>query len=316
MSVNAPPALEFDRPVAPNGYAWWYVDALSADGERGLTIIAMLGSVFSPYYARARARGGADPLNHCALNAVLYGQRARHWAMTERGRDSLHRSVSELHIGPSALIWQGGELAISVNESTAPWRKRLQGLVRVKPCSLHDEDFALDAAGRHHWRPIAPRCEVEVQFSAPAIHWRGSGYFDSNWGERALEHDFKSWTWSRLDAGEATTVLYDLEPRDGDARSLALGFDAAGAMRPIATPPQTALPSTRWGIARRLRADDPAAARVESTLESAPFYARSVVSTQLGGTRLRGMHESLSLERFRAAWVQALLPVRAPRAVR
>ena len=34
------------RPVAMAG---WYVDAISDDGRHGLTIIAFIGSVFSPY---------------------------------------------------------------------------------------------------------------------------------------------------------------------------------------------------------------------------------------------------------------------------
>ena len=41
-----------------DGYVWWYVDALSDDGRHGLTLIAFIGSVFSPYYAW---RGGAAP---------------------------------------------------------------------------------------------------------------------------------------------------------------------------------------------------------------------------------------------------------------
>ena len=37
--------------VAPNGYAWWYIDAFSErPPQYGLTIIAFIGSVFSPYY--------------------------------------------------------------------------------------------------------------------------------------------------------------------------------------------------------------------------------------------------------------------------
>ena len=51
--------LRFDQPVVRNGYAWWYIDALSDDGKQGLTIIAFIGSVFSPYYAWARRRGPA-----------------------------------------------------------------------------------------------------------------------------------------------------------------------------------------------------------------------------------------------------------------
>ena len=62
----------FDRPVPPGGYVWWYVDALSDDGRHGLTLIAFIGSVFSPYYAWRAARRG-DPLDHCALNVALYG---------------------------------------------------------------------------------------------------------------------------------------------------------------------------------------------------------------------------------------------------
>ena len=37
-----------------------------------LTLIAFVGSVFSPYYAWARRRGQADAENHCALNLALY----------------------------------------------------------------------------------------------------------------------------------------------------------------------------------------------------------------------------------------------------
>ncbi|MEP6836808.1 MAG: carotenoid 1,2-hydratase, partial [Bradyrhizobium sp.] len=58
--------------VSPNGYAWWYVDALSDDGQYGITVIAFIGSVFSPYYAFARRKGPADPLNHCAINVAIY----------------------------------------------------------------------------------------------------------------------------------------------------------------------------------------------------------------------------------------------------
>ena len=63
----------FDAAVRPGGYAWWYVDAFSDDGRFGLTIIAFVGSVFSPYYAW---RGRRDPLDHCAINVALYGRDA------------------------------------------------------------------------------------------------------------------------------------------------------------------------------------------------------------------------------------------------
>ena len=89
--------------VPPNGYAWWYVDALSDDGQHGLTIIAFIGSVFSPYYALARRNGPADPLNHCAINVAVYGKGSNRWAMTERPRGAVSRTANLFTVGPSHL---------------------------------------------------------------------------------------------------------------------------------------------------------------------------------------------------------------------
>ena len=78
---------DFAVPLPTNGYAWWYVDALSDCGRHGLTMIAMLGCVFSPWYAWARAGGRrqVDPLEHSALNLALYGAAGHRWTLTERG---------------------------------------------------------------------------------------------------------------------------------------------------------------------------------------------------------------------------------------
>ncbi|MFM7004007.1 MAG: hypothetical protein ACKOXN_08715, partial [Limnohabitans sp.] len=78
----------FDQSVPTNGYLWWYIDAMSDDGQHGMTLIAFVGSVFSPYYAWARRSGQADPENHCALNVAIYSKGASRWAMTERGKES------------------------------------------------------------------------------------------------------------------------------------------------------------------------------------------------------------------------------------
>ena len=67
--------LRFQQAVPPRGYAWWYLDAFSSDGRYGLTVIAFIGSVFSPYYFRARRRNPATAAeDHCALNVALYGE--------------------------------------------------------------------------------------------------------------------------------------------------------------------------------------------------------------------------------------------------
>ena len=128
-------APRFDQPVAPGAYLWWYVDALSDCGNYGLTIIAFVGSVFSPYYRSAIARGHADPANHCALNVALYGAKRR-WTMTERGRSSMARDAERFVIGPSELHWDGDALTISIREVGVPLPFPVRGTVRVHPGAL------------------------------------------------------------------------------------------------------------------------------------------------------------------------------------
>ena len=187
---SGPRRLRFDEHVPSGGYAWWYVDALSDDGQHGLTIIAFIGSVFSPYYAWARAHGEGDPLNHCALNVALYGRDRKRWAMTERGRGHVGRASSSLAIGPSLLTWDGDALTIRIDEVTAPAPSRIRGVVRVYPKALTSRAFALDPADRHRWWPIAPSAHVEVTLEQPALRWSGDGYLDSNTGEAPLEAAF------------------------------------------------------------------------------------------------------------------------------
>jgi carotenoid 1,2-hydratase len=311
----------FDIAVAPGGYAWWYLDALSDDGHHGLTVIAFIGSVFSPYYAWARGRsagGFAEALNHCVFNVALYGTgrsgHGKRWAMTERGARHVERSASHLRIGPSAVEWDGDTLTLHIDEVTAPWPARIRGTLRLHPAALMGQVHALDGAGAHRWQPIAPCARVEVDLAQPAWRWSGPGYFDSNHGERALERDFVRWDWSRATLADGRTLaLYDVTRRQGAPLSLALAFDTDGSVQAFEAPPRASLPPGGWRVDRATRSDAGSVAKVEQTLEDAPFYARSVVSASLLGQPVKAVHESLSLERFSAPWVRMLLPFRMPR---
>ncbi|MGG5811530.1 carotenoid 1,2-hydratase [Falsiroseomonas sp. CW058] len=306
----------FDKAVAKRGYAWWYVDALSDDGRHGITVIAFIGTVFSPWYALARmAEGGTggDPQDHCCLNVALYGA-PRRWAMTDRRRGALRRGPDFLQIGPSGLEWDGNALTIRIEEVTAPFPSRLRGVVRVVPRAVSTRRFVLDSDGRHHWQPIAARSRVEVALESPALRWSGPAYFDTNEGTAPLEQDFREWDWCRAPMERETAILYNAQRRDGTAQSLALRVTDDGRVEDVEPPPERRMKRTLWRIARPTRSEG--AAEVVRTLVDAPFYSRSEIRTRLLGQDATAVHESLSLDRFRSPAMFAMLPFRVPRPLR
>lgn len=268
--------------------------------------------MFSPYYAFARRRGPADPENHCAINVALYGPGGR-WSMTERGRRSLRRAPDRFVVGPSELAWDEGGLTIRFEEVCAPIPKRLKGEVRLNAGPVLSRAFAIDGAGRHEWRPIAPMARIEVACESPGLDWAGEAYFDCNWGEEPLEAAFATWIWGRARTRDGAAILYDVERRRGGRLSLGLAIDGAGRFSPLGPPPLSPSPRLLWGMKRPVWADAGSVPRVEATLEDAPFYARSRYATRIAGEDVALMHESLSLDRFVMPVVQAMLPFRMPR---
>ncbi|MBK1735209.1 hypothetical protein CKO15_07905 [Halorhodospira abdelmalekii] len=307
---------DFGYTVPPGGYTWWYIDALSDDGRDGITLIAFIGSVFSPYYVEARrARGGAaEPRDHCAFNIALYGSRRGHWAMTERDRHALTQHADRLAIGPSELRWEGGALIAEFAERTTPKPGEIRGRLRVEPQLSNSEVFALAADGRHRWRPLAPQARIEVALERPELSWSGTAYVDTNAGDEPLEAGFSHWQWSRAIGPNGTLVFYDVVPRSAAPFTLALRWPRSGApQRCSELPAATPLPKTWWGIERSFFADTPGTAKVQQTLEDTPFYSRSVVASPLYGEPLVAVHESLSMRRFVRGAVQWMLPWRMPR---
>ncbi len=275
--------------MAPGGYLWWYVDALSDDGRHGLTIIAFVGSVFSPYYAWARRGTGIpDPQAHCALNVALYGPGGR-WAMTERSARQCTRAADSFVIGPSRVHWSGQCLQIDIDEVCVPIPRRVRGQVRLYPQRLFDYSVPIDAQGRHRWGPIAPTARVEVEMQAPALRWQGQAYLDSNEGDEPIVQACREWDWSRaLMADGSTAVIYDVQNEDGSGQLLARRFGLDGAVTDFDAPPRQAMPRTGWALSRRLRSAS--APRVVEQLEDTPFYQRAIVSSQLLGETVTSFH--------------------------
>lgn len=304
----------FDTAVTPGGYRWWYLDVVSDCGEYSVVVIGFIGSVFSPYYARARKRGKQDPFAHCAINPIIYGPRGKRWAMTERTGDQFSGGPDGIAVGPSSMRWRGDALIVDIDEVCNPWPRRIRGRIVLHPQRMQSNAYALHGSGRHRWWPAAPLARAEVAFEDPALTFSGSAYLDTNVGDEPLESGFLCWDWTRTETPtpglETPALTYHTVQRDGHESTLALAVDAKGDLVRAEPPIAQRLPRSGWQVTRHARNDLPITS--VRTLEDTPFYARSLIRAgEEPGATL--MHESLSLTRFESPWVQFLLPFRMPR---
>ena len=306
--ASTPSPVAFDAPVPDSGYRWWYLDGVSHDGAYGIVIISFVGSVFSPYYFRARRNGPTPAEDYSSINVCLYRPGGDRWAMTERSRSALVRDARSFCVAKSRLAWEGDRFVADIEERSTPFRRRIEGRVELIPQSLNTEQYELDAGGLHTWHPVAPLADVHVEFAHPRLSWDGHGYFDMNFGSRMLELDFATWDWSRSAEKDGTSIYYVSRSVDGGERHLGMRFGADGSHTELHVPEPQALAKSGWRVARHPSFIEPVTlARV---LEDTPFYTRSLLADPAGELHV---HESLDMRRFKSAWVQTLLPFRMPR---
>lgn len=300
----------FHLDVPPNGYAWWYVDGISDDGTQAVSVIGFIGSVFSPWYAWS---GRKDPANHCCINVATYGRGGR-FTMTDRGRAALRTTPDTFQVGPSSMHWTGNELIIDIDEiSGPPIISRVRGRITVTPHALTSVELPLTPDGTHIWRPFAPSSDIKVELEAKGWQWSGHGYFDANFGTRALEQDFSFWTWGRYPTQDGAICIYDAVRRDGSSLDTAIAFDSEGNARITDAPPRTRFKRSLWQVMRETRADAGVIPKQVLNMLDAPFYSRSAVQTQINGEVVTGVHEALDLNRFASPLIKPMLAVRVPR---
>ena len=276
----------------------------------------MIGNVFSPYYAKHRAKHPSNPLEFCTVNVACYGKNGGLWALTERGSSSVERSASSLAIGASRVVRQDdGDLVVHLNERTAPFGRALRGVVRVRPGVWNHDTFPLDEAGLHRWTPLALNARASVELERPrSARWSGRAYVDTNAGDEPLERGFRKWDWSRSSGPDSTHVVYDIVRRDGSRAGIRRTFFPDGRHEPLLDIDVHALQPTRWGVGRSVPSDADRDLKVIRSLEDTPFYARTLAAGTMLGKETHLMHETVDLDRFKRGWVQFLVPFRMRRA--
>ncbi|WP_306132918.1 carotenoid 1,2-hydratase [Roseivivax marinus] len=283
---------------------------MSDDGTRAISIIAFIGSVFSPWYAWS---GRGDPENHVCLNVATYGRGGR-FAMTDRGRAALRQSAQRMRIGPSSIGWNGTQLVAEIDEISAlPRPTRVRGYVRLTPSFVTGVELPLTGDGAHVWRPFAPAARIEVDLEATGWQWNGHGYLDANFGTRPLEADFSHWTWARFPDGDGARCFYSAQRRAEGQLNVAARFDADGHATLETPPPERPMRRSLWGVRRTAHGDTDSRPRQVKPMLDAPFYSRSVVETTLDGVTRMGVHEALDLDRYGSRWLKPMIALRVPR---
>jgi carotenoid 1,2-hydratase len=234
--------------------------------------------------------------------------------MTDRGSAALRQSRDTLEVGPSKMHWNGRELVIDINEiASPPLVSRVRGRVTVTPRAITSVELPLTDDGAHIWRPFAPISDIKVELEATGWQLEGHGYFDSNFGTRALEDDFSYWTWGRYPTADGSVCFYDADRLDGTALEAGVTFDQSGNAQILDCPPKAKMKRSLWQVRRETRADASYQPRQVQSMLDAPFYSRSAVRTQFNGEETVGVHEALDLTRFRSPLIKPMLAVRVPR---
>ena len=299
----------FDLNIPPNGYGWWYMDGLSDDGTKAVSVIAFIGSVFSPWYSWS---GRKNPHDFCSINIVTYGKGGR-WTMTERRERHVKLTENSFRVGPSKLEWDGKKLVLEFSEITIPHFDKIEGCITVTPESVNDLEVLLKPDGTHIWRPFSPISRIEIKTNKKGWSWHGNAYLDGNFGTRALEQDFNYWTWSRLPFKDKCLTFYDADLVDGSSTNIALRFNKNGSVEEVEAPPLKPISKTKWLIKRVARSDREFSPYQSRALLDAPFYSRSELVTQIDKEKTTGVHETLDMKRFTNPLIKPLLCAKIPR---
>lgn len=281
-----------ELPQGPGSYRWYYVDATGG----GFTAVAifMIGSLFSARYA-ARARQGAEPRQHAAVNFALYERGVRRaWVLSEY--PDVSADARTLRIGGSSLCYLGARgLRIDVAERTAPWGRPFEAHLTLEAEGPSVEPLELVSGLSHRWHPIAPMAKARLEVPSLGLSTEARAYHDGNHGRAPLGSDLRGWDWSRSCEAGRTVITY--HPWDS-AEALHVTVTAGEAHVRRAAKPAGPRERTAWGL------DVPKGP--SRLLESSPFYAR--LESAEGGRHALG--EVADFRRFHSPWIRWMASLR------
>lgn len=291
---------------APGGFAWWYVDLITPDGD-GLVLIWSYGLPFLPGYADASRRGRPQhPVDRPSINLVLYQKgRPSFYLLQEYGADegtgqaigataardpATHGFTDSIGDSVFASREADGRCVVDVAlDCVVPGSKeRVTGTVHVNGVARSADGAEPPDPAPHLWTPLSGpatgRASLDLG-SRPLARLSGRAYHDRNGGRLPLHSlGIHHWMWGRFPLDGRELIYYLLWPTDAGAEPRLLGveIDAEGKTYTIADlavemgRKRRGLGGIRWPVGLRLLREEQLWAEVRHTtvVDDGPFYLR------------------------------------------
>ena len=274
---------------ARGGFAWWYLDALNAQGD-GVVVIWSYGLPFLP----RRGRRTASPRERPSLNVAVYrGGREAFYLLQEYPAD-------EASWSPDGTHWRFGRSTIQsrverdrrrvdlrLDCAVPGGEDRLRGRIRLDGAArMATAERRAPTLDDHDWSPLTGPASVRARLRVgdrSILAFDGRGYHDRNGSRTPLERlGIRHWIWGRVAASDRELIYYlAWPPGDAPPQTTALEVAADGSTRVV--PIEARLGRrrfARWGMpywdAIELREGGRSwlEIRHRALLDDGPFYLR------------------------------------------
>lgn len=217
---------QIDPEKPPNGYEWWYFDALSSDKQWVIVVIFYHGNPFSPNYIKSE---NVLPDNFPAISVSVYRKgKTEFYSFLEyqEGRFNWNDEEKTGSIGSNFFKINEKEgkleyelLLTQTLESGHSINAKLKFNSKISSEDLIDHK---SNGEKHFWNLIQPQAQVSGSVILKGktdnhnISFSGKGYHDHNTGYEPMKESFKDWYWGRFHFQDSTLIYYIMNGLNGE----------------------------------------------------------------------------------------------------
>ncbi|MFV1884980.1 MAG: hypothetical protein ACMZ7B_10870 [Balneola sp.] len=296
----------FDPKKPPQGYEWWYFDAISMDKKWSFVVIFFQGNPFSPEYIKAGEAAKPDQFPAISISVykngkpeyysfIEYQEGRLNWNDEEGtcsiGSNFFKRTVSESEVVYELLLAQTLESGHSINSK-----------LKFTSPIIPERVIEHQASGeKHFWNLLQPQAQVNGSISIKGksndfnVLFSGTGYHDHNTGYEPMKKSFEDWYWGRLHFKDSTLIYYVMNGLDGSEQHEAwlIAKDSGELLDSFDEINLSDFQKNRYGLnsARKLELiseKSRVSIQLTSLVDNGPFYQRflSDAVLQYSGSRM------------------------------